>query len=77
MAIVDGVEDGHSCIPRLNGTAVVWSLGVASTVRCSAYKSSELMGETGRRHVNIHKQTLGALTDKRGKLRATSYCARY
>lgn len=30
------------------------------------------MGETGRRHVNIHKQTLRALTDKRRKLRATS-----
>ena len=32
------------------------------------------MGETGRRHVNIHKQTLRALTDKRRKLRATSDC---
>lgn len=30
------------------------------------------MGETGRRHVNIHKQTSRALTDKRRKLRATS-----
>ena len=63
-------------VRKRDRTAVV-PRRVVSTVRCSAYKSTpsldRRMGDTGRRHVNTHKQTLRILTDKRLKQRATSY----